>query len=65
MAERYVVRDKVSGEYLAEKFIRGVFFTSDISKAVRFKSSNEAQVKLYKQDLISPTSLVVDQVFFS
>ena len=38
MAERFVIRDLKSGEYLAEKFMRGTYFTNDISQAVKCKT---------------------------
>ena len=30
MTERFVIIDMVSGEYLAERFLRGYFLTPDI-----------------------------------
>ena len=65
MAEKFVVRDANAGEYLAEKFMRGVYFTSDISQAVRFKSQDEAKAKIEKQTVKSASSLVIDSVNFS
>lgn len=65
MAERFVVRDTKSGEYLAEKFMRGFYFTSDISQAIRCKSKDEAQGKLNKQTLKSVALLTIDCVNFS
>ena len=65
MAERFVVRDTKSGEYLAEKFMRGAFFTSDISQAVKCKSRDEAQKKADAQTLRPIASLAVDSVNFA
>lgn len=65
MAERFVVRDTKSGEYLAEKFMRGFFFTNDISQAIRCKSKDEAQGKLDKQTVKPASSLTIDSVNFS
>lgn len=65
MAERYVVRDTKSGEYLAEKFMRGAYFTSDISQAVRCKTKDEAQMKLDKQAVRPSAQLSIDSVNFS
>lgn len=65
MAERFVVRDTKSGEYLAEKFMRGAFFTGDISQAVRCKTKDEAQQKIDKQSVKPPSGLVIDSVNFS
>lgn len=65
MAEKFVVRDTKSGEYLAEKFMRGAFFTSDISQAVKCKSKDEAEQKINKQTLKAPSSLTIDSVNFS
>ena len=65
MAERFVVRDTKSGEYLAEKFMRGAFFTSDISQAVKCKTRDEAQKKADAQTLRPIASLAVDSVNFA
>ena len=65
MAERFVVRDTKSGEYLAEKFMRGFFFTSDISQAIRCKSKEEAQGKIDKQSTKPASTLTIDSVNFS
>lgn len=65
MAERFVVRDTKSGEYLAEKFMRGAYFTSDISQAVRCKTKDEAQMKLDKQAVRPSAQLSIDSVNFS
>lgn len=65
MAERFVVRDTKSGEYLAEKFMRGAYFTSDISQAVRCKTKEEAEGKMDKQTLKDKSSLAIDTVNFS
>ena len=65
MAERFVVRDTKSGEYLAEKFMRGFFFTSDISQAIRCKTEDEAKNKLEKQSIRPASNLSVDSVNFS
>ncbi len=65
MAERFVVRDTKSGEYLAEKFMRGFFFTNDISQAIRCKTKDEAQGKADKQTVKPASSLTVDSVNFS
>lgn len=65
MAERFVVRDTKSSEYLAEKFMRGFYFTSDISQAVKCKSKDEAQMKLDKQDTRPASQLTIDSVNFS
>lgn len=65
MAERFVVRDTKSGEYLAEKFMRGFYFTSDISQAIRCKSKDEAEGKLNKQTVKSTALLTIDSVNFS
>lgn len=65
MAERFVVRDTKSGEYLAEKFMRGPYFTSDISQAVKCKSQDEAQQKISKQTIKAASTLTIDKVNFS
>lgn len=65
MAERFVVRDTKNGEYLAEKFMRGPFFTNDISQAVRCKTKDEAQGKMDKQTVRDKSSLTIDSVNFS
>lgn len=65
MAERFVVRDTKSGEYLAEKFMRGAYFTSDISQAVKCKTKDEAQKKADAQTLKPIASLTVDSVNFA
>ena len=65
MAERFVVRDTASGEYLAEKFMRGAYFTSDISQAVRCKTKDEAQQKMDKQTVKDKSGLSVESVNFS
>lgn len=65
MAERFVVRDTKSGEYLAEKFMRGPFFTPDISQAIKCKSKDEAQQKIAKQTVKPAASLTIDSVNFS
>lgn len=65
MAERFVVRDTKSGEYLAEKFMRGAFFTNDISQALRCKTREEADKKMANQTVRPPSGLVVDSVNFS
>lgn len=65
MAERFVVRDSGSGEYLAEKFMRGFFFTSDISQAIKCKSQDEAKAKAEKQTLKASSALTIDTVNFS
>lgn len=65
MAERFVVRDTKSGEYMAEKFMRGVYFTNDISQAVRCKTKDEAQGKMDKQTVRDKSSLSIDSVNFS
>ena len=49
MAERFVIRDLKSGEYLAEKFMRGTYFTNDISLAVKCKTKEDAQKKADKK----------------
>ena len=65
MAERFVVRDTASGEYLAEKFMRGFYFTSDISQAKRCKTQEEAKGQIEKQTVKSASLLTVDSVNFS
>lgn len=65
MAERFVVRDTRSGEYLAEKFMRGFYFTNDISQATKCKTSDEAKAKLEKQSIKPASNLTVDSVNFS
>ncbi len=65
MAERFVVKDTKSGEYLAEKFMRGFYFTNDISQAIRCKSKDEAQGKVEKQTVKSASTLTIDSVNFS
>lgn len=65
MATKYVVRDTRSGEYLAEKFMRGVFFTNDISQASKFKSEAEAKTKAEKQTVRPAGGLVFDAVNFN
>ena len=49
MTERFVVIDIVTGEYLAERFLRGFYLTSDISKAIQAKTEADAQEKIKKQ----------------
>lgn len=65
MAEKYVVRDTKSGEYLAEKFMRGFYFTSDISQAIKCKSQDEAKGKIDKQTVKAAGILTIDSVNFS
>ena len=65
MAERYVVRHTKSGEYLAEKFMRGAYFTNDISQAIKCKSRDEAQGKMEKQTVKPSSQLTIDAVNFS
>ena len=65
MAERFVIRDSNSGEYLAEKFMRGFFFTSDISQAIKCKSEDEAKTKAEKQSIKASSTLTIDTVNFS
>lgn len=65
MAEKFVVRDTGSGEYMAEKIFRGIYFTNDISQAVRFKTKDEAEVKIDKQTVKDKSGLVIDSVKFS
>lgn len=65
MAEKYVVRDTKSGEYLAEKFMRGFYFTSDISQAIKCKSMDEAKQKSAKQTVKDAGSLTIDAVNFT
>lgn len=65
MAERFVVRDTKSGDYLAEKFMRGPYFTSDISQAVKCKTKDEAQKKADAQTLRPIAALTVDTVNFA
>ncbi len=65
MAERFVVRDTKSGEYLAEKFMRGFYFTNDISQAIKCKTKDEASGKIQKQTVKSAALLTVDSVNFS
>lgn len=65
MAQRYVVRDTSSGGYLAERFMRGFYFTNDISQALRFKSEKEAEAKMNKQEIKSVRLLVIDPVNFN
>lgn len=65
MAERFVIRDTSSGYYLAEKFMRGYFFTSDISQAIKCKTEDEAKGKIDKQTVKSKSGLAVDSVNFS
>lgn len=65
MAERFVVRDTKTGEYMAEKFMRGAYFTSDISQAVRCKTKDEAQAKMDKQTVKDKSGLTIDSVNFT
>lgn len=65
MAVKYVVRDTRSGEYLAEKFMRGFYFTNDISQASKFKSEDEAKQKAEKQTVRPAGGLVFDSVNFN
>jgi len=65
MAERFVVRDTSSGEYLAEKFMRGFYFTNDISQAIKCKTADEARGKIDKQTTKEKSGLTVDSVNFS
>ena len=65
MAERFVVRDTKSGEYLAEKFMRGFYYTNDISQAIRCKTQEEAKQKIEKQTTKPASTLTIDSVNFS
>jgi len=65
MAERFVIRDTSSGYYLAEKFMRGYFFTSDINQAIKCKTKDEATVKIDKQNVKEKSGLTVDSVNFT
>ena len=65
MAERFVIRDLKSGEYLAEKFMRGIYFTNDISQAVKCKTKEDAQKKADAQTLRPIAALTVDSVNFA
>ena len=65
MAERFVIRDTKSGEYLAEKFMRGFYLTNDISQAIRCKTKDEAKGKAEKQTVKSAALLSIDSVNFS
>lgn len=65
MAEKFVIRDTKSGEYMAEKFMRGFYFTSDISQAIKAKTREEAQGKIDKQTVKAASILTIDSVNFS
>ena len=65
MAEKFVIRDTKSGEYMAEKFMRGFYFTSDISQAIKEKTKEEAQSKIEKQTVKAASILTIDSVNFS
>ncbi len=65
MAVRFVARDTKSGEYLAEKFMRGFYFTEDISQAIKGKTKEEIQTKIDKQTIRASTLIKVDSVNFS
>ncbi len=65
MGEMFVVRDIETGEYLAKKLMRGYFFTSDISHAIRRKTYEEAEEEIDKQMLKISTTLTIDTVNFS
>lgn len=65
MAERFIVRDTSSGEYLAEKFMRGFYFTNDISQAIKCKTQDDARAKIDKQTAKDRSALVIDSVNFS
>ncbi|MCQ2541698.1 MAG: hypothetical protein MJ112_05320 [Lachnospiraceae bacterium] len=65
MAERFVIRDTSSGEFLAEKFMRGFYFTNDIQQAIKCKSQDEAKGKVEKQTVKEKSGLMIDTVNFS
>ena len=65
MAERFVARDTKSGEYLAEKFMKGFYFTTDISQAIKGKTKEEVEAKIEKQSQRPASVFVVDSVNFS
>ena len=62
MTERFVVIDIVTGEYLAERFLRGFYLTSDISKAIQAKTEADAQEKIKKQSVKSADAFKVESI---
>ena len=55
----------VSGEYLAEKFLRGYYLTSDISQAIQAKSEDDARAKIDKQTVKSSDAFKVEPISVS
>ena len=62
MTERFVVIDIVTGEYLAERFLRGFYLTSDISQAIQAKTEADAQEKIKKQSVKSADAFKVESI---
>ena len=56
---------KIGVDCLAEKFMRGVYFTNDISQAVKCKTKEDAQKKADAQTLRPIAALTVDSVNFA
>ena len=65
MTERFVIIDMVSGEYLAERFLRGYFLTSDISQAIQAKTENDAREKISKQTIKSGDAFKIESIMIS
>lgn len=65
MGVRYVIRDLYTGEYLANKFMRGYYLTSDMTKVIKCKTLEDANAQLDKQDLRNKITFTVDAVKFS
>ena len=65
MKEKYIIVDMVSGEYLAEKFLRGFYLTSDISQAIQAKSEADARAKIDKQTVKSSDAFKVETITVS
>lgn len=65
MKEKFIIIDMVSGEYLAEKFLRGFYLTSDISQAIQAKSEEDARAKIDKQTVKSSDAFKVEIISVS
>ncbi|MCR5209405.1 MAG: hypothetical protein K6C99_04250 [Lachnospiraceae bacterium] len=65
MTERFVIIDMVSGEYLAERFLRGYFLTSDISQAIQAKTEDDAREKINKQTIKSGDAFKIESIMIS
>lgn len=65
MAVRYVLKDSYTSEYLANKIFRGYYLTPDISQALRFRSSVDAEERKNMQTIRSAKAFTVEAVNFS